>query len=48
MPKTPVKSIKRPTSAAKPTDMKRSSPTKVTDFKPSEIKRKKEEAKKPK
>ena len=42
--KTPVKSIKRPVSATKPTEMKRAKADKVTDFKPSEIKRKKEEA----
>ena len=42
--KTPVRAIKRTTTATKPVEMKRAKPDKVTDFKPSEIKRKKEEA----
>jgi hypothetical protein len=46
--RTPVKAIKRPVSASKPVEMKRAKPDKVTDFKPSEIKRKKEEAAKAK
>jgi len=42
--KTPVKAIKRAVSATKPAEMKRAKPEKVTDFKPSEQRRKKEEA----
>ena len=46
--KTPVKAIKPAMKASKPIEMKRAKVGKVTDFKPSEIKRKKEEAAKPK
>ncbi len=42
--KTPVRAIKRSSGASKPAEMKRARPDKVTDFKPSEQKRKKEEA----
>ena len=42
--KTPVKAVKRSVSATKPSELKRAKPEKVTDFKPSEQRRKREEA----
>jgi hypothetical protein len=45
-PSTPVKSIKKPSKVTKPVEMKRAKVDKVTDFKPSEQRRKAEEAKK--
>jgi hypothetical protein len=46
--KTPVKAVKKPISATKPVEMKRAKVDKPTDLKPSEIRKKKEEAAKPK
>jgi hypothetical protein len=45
---TPVKAIKRPMKGAKVENMKSAKPDKVTDMKPSEQRRKKEEAAKAK